>query len=166
MAKYKRDIEKAKKVKFLSQYINLVREHEEIINCYNLFYNRLLYPAAQTLTDMPKGGNFAAERLSGDIVKLEKIRKVIERKKREICNKYMLIERTIDSCEEPMHRTILRLRYISGMEWEKVCVAINYEWRQTHRLHKEALESVMVVRLAGNSRKCKIIEKKATNIVV
>jgi hypothetical protein len=39
---------------------------------------------------------------------------------------------------------LIRLYYIDGLTWEKVCVDINYSWRQTHRLHSEALKKIKI----------------------
>lgn len=44
---------------------------------------------------------------------------------------------------EPMARTLMRHRYIEGMTWEEVCVAIGYSWRQTHNIHAKALDAIL-----------------------
>ena len=44
---------------------------------------------------------------------------------------------------EPMERTLMRHRYIEGMTWEEVCVAIGYSWRQTHNIHAKALDTLL-----------------------
>lgn len=41
---------------------------------------------------------------------------------------------------EPLERTLMRHRYLEGLTWEEVCVAISYSWQQTHRIHRRALE--------------------------
>lgn len=46
-------------------------------------------------------------------------------------------------CLEPMERRLMRHRYIEGLSWEDVCVAIGYSWRQTHRLHGGALNKLL-----------------------
>lgn len=56
----------------------------------------------------------------------------------KLAQQQLAIEKAIDSLE-PLQRTIMRHRYINGMKWEEICVAIGYEWRQTHRLHRAAL---------------------------
>lgn len=53
----------------------------------------------------------------------------------------LAIEKAIDSLE-PTARLLLRHRYIEGMKWEEICVAMNYSWRQTHRLHNAALRDL------------------------
>lgn len=44
---------------------------------------------------------------------------------------------------EPLERKLMRHRYIEGMAWEAVCVAMNYSWRQTHRIHSTILDRIM-----------------------
>lgn len=51
------------------------------------------------------------------------------------------IEKAIE-CLEPLERTLIRLYYAEGKTWEEVCVAIHYEWAQTHRIHARALSKL------------------------
>ena len=59
-----------------------------------------------------------------------------------ILNEEKEIEGVIDSLKDSRERTIMRYRYISGLEWEEVCVKSHYSWRQTHRLHSDALRKI------------------------
>lgn len=52
------------------------------------------------------------------------------------------IENLIDQLDS-RERVLMRHRYIEGMEWEKVCVTMNYSWRQTHRIHSQALDALL-----------------------
>ena len=45
---------------------------------------------------------------------------------------------TLDGTE----RMLMRCRYLNGMTWEEVAVAINYSWMQMHRIHARALEKL------------------------
>ena len=51
------------------------------------------------------------------------------------------IENLIEALE-PGERRLMRCRYIDGMTWEEVCVAIGYSWRQTHNIHSRILEKL------------------------
>lgn len=53
------------------------------------------------------------------------------------------VETLIASLDSPTERDLLRYRYIDGLNWEAVCVAINYGWRQTHNLHSAALGKLL-----------------------
>ena len=44
---------------------------------------------------------------------------------------------------EPLDRKLMRHRYIEGLGWEAVCVAMSYSWRQTHRLHSAILDKIL-----------------------
>lgn len=44
---------------------------------------------------------------------------------------------------EPLERKLMRHRYIDGMCWEEVCVAMCYSWRQTHNIHGRALDKIL-----------------------
>jgi DNA-directed RNA polymerase specialized sigma subunit len=51
------------------------------------------------------------------------------------------IERAIETLDYT-ERTLVRLRYIDGLEWHQVCTAINYSWQQTHRIHARVLKKL------------------------
>ena len=53
-----------------------------------------------------------------------------------------LIEDMIESLE-PGERKLMRCRYIDGLTWEEVCVAIGYSWRQTHNIHGRILDKLL-----------------------
>ena len=59
-----------------------------------------------------------------------------------ILNEEKEIETVIDKLKDSRERTIMRYRYISGLEWEEVCVKSHYSWQWTHKLHKSALEKI------------------------
>lgn len=52
------------------------------------------------------------------------------------------IEDIIESLE-PGERKLMRCRYIDGLTWEEVCVAIGYSWRQTHNIHGRILTKLV-----------------------
>lgn len=53
------------------------------------------------------------------------------------------VETLIASLDSPTERDLLRHRYIDGLTWEAVCVAISYNWSRTHELHAAALEKLL-----------------------
>ena len=64
--------------------------------------------------------------------------------KAEICNgleEMEYIENIISTLDE-REKLLMRLRYIEGMMWEEICVKMRYEWRNTHRIHAEALRKL------------------------
>ena len=59
----------------------------------------------------------------------------------KLLRQQLAIEKAIDSLE-PTARVLLRYRYIEALKWEEICVALNYSWRQVHRLHNAALREL------------------------
>ena len=52
------------------------------------------------------------------------------------------IENLIEGLD-PVARKLMRHRYIDGLPWEAVCVAVGYGWRQTHNIHSAALDKIL-----------------------
>lgn len=46
----------------------------------------------------------------------------------------------IDKLEDETERDIMQRRYVEGLSWEEICVAIGFSWAQVHRYHRAALE--------------------------
>ena len=59
----------------------------------------------------------------------------------ELLDGQMEIEETIAELNET-ERLLFRCRYIDGMTWEEVAVAISYSWRQMHTIHSRALDKL------------------------
>ena len=62
-----------------------------------------------------------------------------DKKARELAAAMILVEDMIDGLQDATQRMVARLYYIDGLTWEQVCVAANYSWRQTHRIHAALL---------------------------
>lgn len=73
-------------------------------------------------------------------------------KRDELIRKHEEIEQAIDSLEDIRERTVLRLRYIKGLRWEDICYSTGYEWAQTHRIHKRALNRVNRIKLKDDTQ--------------
>ncbi len=77
----------------------------------------------------------------------EKLARDYDRKLEELAAEQAYIEAMIDSLD-PIERKLMRHRYLEGLTWEKVCVAINYGWTQTHEMHGRILDKL--VEMYGN----------------
>lgn len=53
------------------------------------------------------------------------------------------VETMIASLDSPTERDLMRLKYINGLPWEEVCVAINYSWTRTHQIHGAVLDKLL-----------------------
>ena len=97
-----------------------------------------------TLSDMPKsqsGANrleLAVERIVENADKLEeKIKEMVQAKEE--------IEQVIDSLEDDTLRQLMKYRYINGMTLDKISFKIHYSYIHTCRLHRIALNKIMIV---------------------
>ena len=72
---------------------------------------------------------------------LEPLRAFYKEKLAELVALQLDIEHAIETLE-PIERELVRLRYIDGKDWYQICMAINYEWAQTHRIHARALRKL------------------------
>lgn len=52
------------------------------------------------------------------------------------------VQNTIEAVQDETLRVLLYERYINGKTWEQIAVLLNYSWRQTLRLHGDALAAV------------------------
>ena len=73
----------------------------------------------------------------------------------------MRFTKVVDEITEAINRvnderlsTLLHLRYVKGERWEQIAVAINYAWRQIHRLHHMALAAVSERMAHNGTRFC------------
>ena len=85
-----------------------------------------------------RGGDPMTETVSEHI----KLEKLYEQKLQELAAEQSAVENMIAELE-PVARMLMRHRYIDGMAWEEVCVAVGYGWSQTHTLHAEALDKLL-----------------------
>lgn len=130
------------KIKYLSQYTKLVVEYKHIYNSFEALKFNLQYPAvsAQKLSVIPGGGGGGGNPIEAEYFRLVSLEELIG----DIVGKMQGIEKSINALEDSSHRTVLRLRYLDGMKWEKICVAISYEWAWTHRIHSNALGKIQI----------------------
>lgn len=98
-------------------------------------------PKIQQITGMPRGGGHEGSALESIMIRHTELADLYRKKLEAIAVEQMAIERAIDSLDVK-ERVMLRRRYIEGMTWEEVCVAMNYSWRQVHRYHAMALQKL------------------------
>lgn len=102
----------------------------------------LYSPRSQRLDGMPRGGSAPGSIVEEAAIKHAELLERYQRKVAEWLTALVEIENTIERLEDPKERAVLRLYYAQGLTWEEVCVAVNYSWRQTHRIHAKALKAL------------------------
>ena len=123
--------------KQLGRYLDLKAERGQIL----AEYNALADPRGTNLDGMPRGQG-AGDPMVGLTEKRQAVLKKYEAKLAELDAALLWIEDLIDGLE-PGERRLMRYRYIKGLTWEKVCVAIGYSWGQTHNIHNGILDRLI-----------------------
>lgn len=124
----------------LQNYKNIKKEIKQLLEQITVIESRLYSPKAQHLTGMPAAqanGN-AVEDMSAEHMELLNY---YHKRVDELDAEQLEIEKALELLE-PMHRMLLRYRYIEGHKWEDICVLMSYSWRQVHRNHHKALEQL------------------------
>lgn len=102
----------------------------------------LYSPRSPNLSGMPRGGSTPGSLVEEAAIKHAELLERYQRKVTEWISSLVEIENAIEKLEDPKERAVLRLYYAQGLTWEEVCVAVNYSWRQTHRIHARALKAL------------------------
>lgn len=124
----------------LRNYRNIKLEHDRLTVMIAELENTLYSPKSQRLDGMPRGSS------GGSVVESAAIKHAdlmanYRQKAAELSAALAEIEDAIEVLE-PRERTLIRLHYAQGLTWEEVCVAMNYSWRQIHRIHAKALAAL------------------------
>lgn len=126
----------------LKQYQHIKRELDKLEQTIQRINADLYSTRTADLSGMPKSQPIeGSSPWDARIDEKNEILEMYARKKEELKEALLIIERAIDTLE-PRERTVLRLYYINGMKWEEVCVAGFFSWRTVHRIHAEALEKL------------------------
>lgn len=84
-------------------------------------------------------GNETSRPVENMVMRIEATRELYAEKVAELTELTRTVECAIEHLP-PRERDLVRLYYIECMTWEEVAVAMNYSWRQTHRIHSNALK--------------------------
>ena len=78
--------------------------------------------------------------------KREYLKEIRKRRKKGEINKREENEllQQIEKLQDKVEKEVLICRYIKMMEWIDVCDEIGYSWAQTLRIHRKAIEHLML----------------------
>ena len=122
----------------LSAYLNARKEHKQVTERLQVLESRMVNVGAQVIDGMPKGGSGhdpMPDMLDAKNKLVERYRALAE----TLIRSQIAIEEAIEGLDST-ERMVMRHRYIEGLTWEQVCVAMDYSWRQTHNIHARALD--------------------------
>lgn len=125
----------------LKGYIETKREMEIIEEKIEYLESKKTSIKSMIIDDMPKG-NCEQDRLSELLGEIEELIELYNEKQGKLFKQQMKIEKCIDKLEDPTDRNILRLKYIDGYTWERICVELNYGWNGIHKRHRKILDKI------------------------
>ena len=125
----------------LKAYRSIKLERDLLAEMIEELDAKIYNPKVQQLDGMPRGSSFPASPVENAAIKRIELLERYQRMTHELTEALIEIERVIEVLK-PRERTLIRLHYAQGLTWEEVCVAMNYSWRQIHRIHAKALEAL------------------------
>lgn len=128
--------ENEKKKEYLRSYIPLVKAAKRLEE--ELEELRLSTMLPSTNNDGLPGSSDKKD-LSDYIVKVDKLMRKIIRTRYKRIEAYSKIFRDVERLDNEKERAVLTYRYLRGYSWEKICIEMNYSWKQVHRIHSNAL---------------------------
>lgn len=119
----------------------LRREAQQLRERLDEIESVMYAPKNQRLNGMPGGGASETSAAEAMVVQHLTLTEHYRAKLTELAAEQLAVEEAIDRLGT-RERILLRYRYLQGLSWEEVCVAMSYSWRQVHRLHARALQTL------------------------
>lgn len=125
----------------LKEYIETKREIKIIEEKIEFLESKKTSIKSMIIDDMPKPEP-EQDRLGELLGEIEELIDIYNKKQDKLFKQQMKIEKCIDKLDNAKERNIMRLRYLEGHKWEKVCVETNYSWENVHRIHRKILSKI------------------------
>lgn len=125
----------------LKEYTSIKKELKQIQFKLKELEERKTSIKSMIISDMNVQTSHNNNSIEDLLIKIEECIEEYNKKEIKLYNKQLEIENCINSLE-PTERIIMRLRYIEGYKWEKVCVETNYSWEGIHKIHRKILKKI------------------------
>lgn len=126
-----------KKKEYLKRYILKVQAARDIEMEIEALRIEKMCPSIKIGDGMPQGSNITD--LSNYMAALDNAIERLTKARYEKVVCYTEIFNQIELIENETEKRLLRLKYLKGLTWERICVEMGYEWTWIHHIHKEAL---------------------------
>ena len=130
------------KKEFLSRYREILAEEKDIREEITYWESRAQKVTA-SWSAVPGGGK-GSDKVQTGAIKVAELRDSLMGKIEELAAVRAEIERAIGTVQDDTQRRLLRLRYIKGMNWEKVAIEMNYTYQWVWELHGRALKKMEI----------------------
>lgn len=126
----------------LKSYIENKREIEIIKDKLIYLEEKKTSIKSMIINDMPKSCNIENDMIGNLLADIEDLINIYKEKELELIKQQIKIENAISKLDDPTDRNIVRLKYLDGHTWEKICVILNYSWNGIHKKHRKILEKI------------------------
>ena len=126
----------------LKSYIENKREIEIIKDKLMYLEEKKTSIKSMIINDMPKVTNIENDMIGNLLADIEDLINIYKEKELNLIKQQIKIEKAISNLEDPTDRNIVRLKYLDGHTWEKICVILNYSWNGVHKKHRKILEKI------------------------
>ena len=126
----------------LKSYIENKREIEIIKDKLIYLEEKKTSIKSMIINDMPKVTNMENDMIGNLLADIEDLINIYKEKELNLIKQQIKIEKAISNLEDPTDRNIVRLKYLDGHTWEKICVILNYSWNGIHKKHRKILEKI------------------------
>lgn len=89
------------------------------------------------------GGSGAGQKLENCVVKIADMEAVIQDDMAQLVDRLREVRALIGLVDDEKQKLVLRLRYLNYQSWEKIAANLGYSWSGVHRLHSNALNTII-----------------------
>lgn len=125
----------------LHSYRDLQAERQQISQELERVEAVMSGPRAPNMDGMPRAGG-PGDPVLGIVTQHMALLERYSAQLEKLADAQTAIEDMIESLDH-LERRLMRHRYIEGLSWEEVCVAIGYSWSRTHDIHGGILNKLL-----------------------
>ena len=122
----------------LMQYKYARKKVDETLEEYQKYKDRATKMTA-IMSDNPQRSNLNSDKVGDNAIKMADISREYEERWLRAEKERLRIEQNIDRVEEP-YRTILHMRYIEELNFEKIADCMGYTYNSITHMHGDALK--------------------------
>jgi len=127
----------------LKSYNAVKAEREQLAARLEEIEARLYAPKGTNLDGMPRSSSGVGSPIERAVAQHQDLLALYTSQLAQLDATQLRVETLIAALADPQERALMRCRYLDGLTWEEVCVAVGYSWRQTHNIHARALDKLV-----------------------
>ena len=133
--------ENEEKKRYLKGYIYCKRREKQLAQQINELRSQKMFPSVNN-DGMPQGSVISD--LSGYVAQLDDLISQLEHEREMAVKQYEEIHDQINTMADNVLRELLVRKYLLDQRWEKIAVAMDYEYRYILKLHGKALRNFQI----------------------